>query len=113
MYEEPRKAALMVFDELVRNNTLDKQPRFLDADTEVIPYVVDRLLNHFSQYTAPPRHERPVGMQEIETILCCYKSHCKGSYPLFNDIDEIHEGLVGWIPICKTARKFHESLPTR
>lgn len=42
---------------------------------------------------APPRFERRLNIQEIETILCKWKSHLNGRYQVGHDIHEVKEGL--------------------
>ncbi len=64
--------------------------------TKSLSQVVDRLVGHFSGSLAPPSFDRVVGIAEIETVLCKWKSHLNGHYPLNNDIHEIRGGLVGW-----------------
>lgn len=109
MYAEPHKAALLLWK--VKHNvpeasTIDDEPA---AVREMVEYLVD----HFAGYRAPPLDDRPVGLQEIETILCKWKSHLNGHYPLFNDIDEIAHGVAPWTGVCDTARRFAEFLPKK
>jgi hypothetical protein len=54
------------------------------------------LLEHFATKTAPPTYNRPCGPQEVETILCKWKSHRGGHYPVGKDSREMHHGLFGW-----------------
>ena len=111
MYEEPRKAAVLLCEQ--------RQWQVGQAEDIQVRYVVSHLLNWFGDggpdvewcYTAPPRHERPVGLQEIETILCKWKSHMGGHYPLFNDIREIWHGLKPWQKWSRTARLFLDAMP--
>jgi hypothetical protein len=49
----------------------------------------------------PPR---PPGTQEIETVLCKWKSHLNGKYPVGKDTKEIIHGLEAWAPHSNTAR---------
>lgn len=42
---------------------------------------------------APPFDDRPVNIQEVETIMCKWKSHYKGSYPLNKDTRELLHAL--------------------
>lgn len=63
-----------------------------DADVD-LKAVVKKLMKEFGKYEAPPFHDRTVGLQEIETILCKYKSHHNGHYPLMNDIHEVGHSL--------------------
>lgn len=50
----------------------------------------------FEKHPAPPDLERPCGTQEVETILCKFKSHCNGHYRVGKDISEVHHALEGW-----------------
>lgn len=55
----------------------------------------NELMNHFSQYRAPPGRDRPCGVQEVETILCKWKSHMAGRYTVGKDILEVRHALSG------------------
>lgn len=83
---------------------------FSGKQDDICNDVVSRLINEFSDLTAPPRHERPVNVQEVETVLCKWKSHLNGHYPLGKDTLEIAHGLAPWCPISETARRFHSSI---
>lgn len=107
MFKDPVKSALMLWRE---HQKLPETAKPKD-EAAVINMVVDHLNDHFKGFTAPPRHERPVGLQEIETILCKWKSHRNGHYPLFNDIDEIRHGLSGWSECSETARGMLHAMP--
>lgn len=52
---------------------------------------------------APPRLERQINIQEVETILCKWKSHCGGHYEVGKDIKEIHHTLQHFK--TKTAKR--------
>jgi len=67
-----------------------------------------RLLAVFSRFKAPPTRDRPCGVQEVETILCKYKSYHKGHYWVGKDIHEIRQGLKGW---GSTAEKLLVNCP--
>jgi len=107
MYRDPAEAALMVWRAKMQLPD-SARPKNRQA---ALDGVVDYLLDVFKDYKAPPRMDRPVGLQEVETILCCWKSHVRGHYPLFNDIDEIREGLEPWLPHSLTARQFLAAMP--
>jgi len=49
---------------------------------------------------APPRFERPINIQEVETVLCKYKSHVNGHYPPGKDTREGFHALAGWGPLA-------------
>ena len=62
-------------------------------------------VQHWRRRKAPPFHDRPVGVQEVETIFCKWKSHVKGHYPLGKDTRELHHGLQGWGALAEKLRK--------
>lgn len=64
-----------------------------DADMDG---VIDRLERVFKNHKAPPFYDRAVNVQEVETILCKWKSHTNGHYPIGKDTHEIREGLKDW-----------------
>lgn len=109
MAESPREAALMVarekFGLLAVTSEQDRRV--------AIRTVVEHLVSEFQDYKAPPRGDRPVALQEVETVLCKYKSHVNGHYPLFNDIDAIRAGIVPWVGISEAARRLAETMPGR
>jgi hypothetical protein len=45
---------------------------------------------------APPFQDRPINIQEVETVLCKYKAHCYGFYPYGNDTVHVAKALDGW-----------------
>lgn len=55
-----------------------------------------RLLAAFSNKAAPPSRDRPCGPQEVETILCKFKSMSDRHYWVGKDIQEVRHGLEGW-----------------
>lgn len=52
-----------------------------------------------------------MNIQEVETVLCKWKSHMNGHYPLWNDIREINGGLEPWAGRCSAARAFLNHMP--
>jgi hypothetical protein len=50
----------------------------------------------FADLHAGPDYKRPIGIQEVETVFCKWKSHCSGHYPPGKDSIEIREGLHNW-----------------
>lgn len=57
-------------------------------------WALDYLQRHLGTLKAPPRYERTLNGQEYETILCKWKSHLSGHYPVGKDVHEIWEGLL-------------------
>jgi hypothetical protein len=54
------------------------------------------LSTHFRAFKAPPKNERPCGPQELETILCKWKSSLNDHYFIGKDIREVRHALTGW-----------------
>lgn len=78
----------------------------------VIPEIVKYLIHEFRDLKAPPINDRPIGLQEVETVLCKWKSMMNGHYRPYNDINEISDGLSPWTESSETARLFLENMPT-
>lgn len=108
MFKDPVKAAHIVYAE---RNGLDVEKVSLKA--EGLNAVIDMIVEHFRGFKAPPLYDRPIGLQEAETILCKYKSMLNGHYPPFNDIDEIGTGLADWVDHSPLAKLFLASMPKR
>jgi hypothetical protein len=99
MFKDPTKAALMLWRQ---HHGLPETARPKDQNA-VIHEVVAYLKGQFADQLAPPLRDRPVDLQEVETVLCKWKSHMNGHYPLNNDIGEIRDGLLPWVPYAATA----------
>ncbi len=109
MFADPVKAALMLWRQHLGLNE-NAKPK--DQD-HVLMLIVSELTAMFMTYKAPPLYDRPVGIQEVETILCKWKSHMNGHYPLWNDIDEITAGLDPWTGESEAAAAFAAAMPQR
>lgn len=107
MFDDPVKAAIMLW----RQKGGYYETVHPKDKGRVINEVVEYLINYFKDRQAPPAWDRPIGLQEVETILCKWKSHMNGHYPLNNDIDEIMEGLTPWAVHSATAKEFMERMP--
>ena len=66
------------------------------------------LLGYFAQHQAPPTFDRPCGPQEVETILCKWKSHVNGGYEIGKDIREVRHALAHW---GETAARVSAQIP--
>lgn len=109
MFKDPVESAMMLWRQRQRMN---KNARPKDP-AAVIHEIVSYLEEYFDKYEAPPSLNRPIGLQEVETILCKWKSHMRGHYPLYNDIDDIRKGLEPWLESCEAARRFELAFPAR
>lgn len=109
MYDSPKKAALMVWRQLQEYED-DAMPH-PEVLVQCLRSACDYIRDCLGDMLAPPNHDRLIGIQEIETILCKWKSHMGGHYPLFNDTNEIRESVGPWQNHSKTAVGFIKGLP--
>lgn len=107
MFKDPTEAALRLW-RLKAGLNESAQPK---DKGKAIQDVVNYLTDYFRGCAAPPRMDRPVGLQEVETILCKWKSHQNGHYPLNNDIDEIRNGVEPWTKVSGAAVDFLAAMP--
>lgn len=99
MFEQPQQAALEVW-----RAQMGLPPTAKPKDPGVVrDGVVKWLLEQFSDLKCPHRPDRGIRLQEVETVLCKWKSHRSGHYPLGNDIGEIGEGLEPWTAVSTVA----------
>jgi Alpha-glutamyl/putrescinyl thymine pyrophosphorylase clade 2 len=98
MFDQPYGSAMDVYAELEEQHLGAPQG-------DPVRLATAYLIKYFSGYEAPPSYNRPVNIQEVETILCKWKSHKNGSYPLMNDIHEIFHGLVEWESVSPIAKR--------
>lgn len=86
MYAEPRKGAALI--------------KFEDEDYPITDKELGEEINtwvdFYKRRKAPPRPNRTINVQEIETMFCKFKSHSHGHYPIGKDTEEITHGLKGW-----------------
>lgn len=97
-YEQPSAAAAFVYaDEGYGKDWALRRDGVIAGKLEhKIELVTKRLLDVFQNEKAPPSFDRAIGVQEIETILCKYKSHRNGTYPVGKDRKEVFHALDGW-----------------
>lgn len=84
MFKAPREGAVML---------ADQEGRRFDGESEACSWAYAVLKRKLGLLKAPPRLERRINIQEIETILCKYHSHLGGHYILGKDIHEVEAGL--------------------
>lgn len=102
-------------DPVIAAKRLVRERNGYGDNVEIKPAAVKRVFEaleeHFSDYAAPPLGDRPIGLQEVESILCKWKSHQNGHYPLYNDITEIRAGLLPWAQVSEVASFFLAAMP--
>lgn len=92
IYKDPRMGAALLLKG-------DQQATITDLE---LGEVATSLRKALGKLTAPPSHNRIINVQEIETVLCKYKSHVNGHYPPGKDTLEVHAGLSehNWGPLA-------------
>ena len=96
LYEEPRAGAELAAKAL-------GAPEAAAALQEVI--------RQFQNFKAPPSEDRAFNIAEAETVLCKWKAHLNGHYPVGQDTREIRHALYGWE--CKSAKRLLAVLEER
>lgn len=87
LFESPKKGAERLKSELgsdIREEDLES-------------WAVGEILGKLGKVLAPPRFDRPIGVQEAETILCKWKSHMDGRYEVGEDIHQCRKGLLRFL----------------
>lgn len=108
MFKDPVEAALRLWRERMK---LPENARPKDQ-AAVLKQVVGHLQKHFGEWNVRAGSGvRTIGLQEVETILCKWKSHMNGHYPLWNDTHEIRGALPPWASSCQTAEAFLKAMP--
>ncbi len=112
MFKDPAKAATMVFRE--QNPSIAArwdEGLFNIKQEEINRRVVEWLTQQIGAIKEPARGQRNIGLQEMETVLCKWKSHMNGHYPVGNDITEIREGLEPWAKVSDCAEHLLSVMP--
>lgn len=107
VFKDPAKAAVMAHR--VAFLALPDEPD--PPVAEAVRWAVGYLTHEFRDLPAPPGWDRPVALQEVETVLCKWKSHVNGHYPLYNDLVEIRHYTLPWKIHSPLAGRFLDHLP--
>jgi hypothetical protein len=77
------------------------------AEEEIVKQAHGRVLEVLGGYSAPPRFERKLTVLETETILCKWKHHLNGSYPVGRGKEAQWKGLpaFGRCPLSQRLYK--------
>lgn len=68
--------------------------KYIAEPGQTVPYAVNKILSQLGGYLAPPRLERRINVQEVETILCKWKSYRGGHYTLGEDVLGLRRSLL-------------------
>lgn len=99
IYREPRIGAAIV----VHGD--EKEPIGAEGIREAVEYITSEL--NAKGFKAPPWNDRPLNVQEAETILCKFKSHLHGHYPVGKDVEAVKKALQWTLPLVSNS-----SMPT-
>jgi len=102
IFKDPSVGAAMVRHSKTSKKPVPKKMDPLPANE--VHQIVRVLLTDFRNFKAPPLFDRPVGAQEVETILCKWKSHIRGHYPVGKDSREYQHALDGWGDLAKALK---------
>lgn len=91
LFDSPKEGAEMMANAFGVNDIADRQA-----------WAVNNLVKHFYTEMAPPQFERHINAQEVETILCKWKSYMKGHYKIGEDVES-----------CKHALEFRQGRTAR
>lgn len=80
--------------------------RYGDQDAVIQPGEIGEVCEEIRlalgpELLAPPLYDRPINIQEVETVLCKFKSHTNGHYDIGKDTREITHGLADWGPLAE------------
>lgn len=98
LYEAPREGLIML-------EARDNCPSGAHRSREEL---YQQLIFYFGGRLAPPAMDRPCGPQEVETILCKWKSYMGGHYHLGKDVHDHRGALAGW---GETALRMLQHMP--
>ena len=97
MYDEPRRAL-----DILSEGAFEVADDGTGITTGIQPRDWDRrkwydvLSMYFRKHLAPPARDRTCGPQEVETVLCKWKSYMGGHYHIGKDIHDHRGALAGW-----------------
>jgi hypothetical protein len=95
VYSEPRKGAALLLSG-------DTEQKITDGELRSVTEALGKALGPLK---APPDYKRRINVQEIETVLCKYKSHVGGHYPPGKDTLEVYHGLQDERFTCKSVKR--------
>lgn len=102
MYDSPTKGAQLLWN--VEKAGVEGKPALASE------YAVERILWELADLKAPPRYERPLNVQEAETVCCKWKSHYEGRYHVGEDVEACLRAL-GWASRnrCRLSQQLYKA----
>lgn len=105
-FDAPRKGARLVLDFARESHET------LGDEIAVVRAISAHLMPELQSLRAPHAPERVLREQEYETILCKYKSHLNGHYPVGYDTKHLRTAL-DWAGDTPLAYKLRTALPSK
>jgi hypothetical protein len=102
-FDSPKKAAKQWFQQVRPEVTFER-------DGTYVMEACVHLMQVFGERLAPPRFERKLKLNEIETILCKWGSHMNWHYPVGIDTKELVEALEPWQHVSPTAWELNKEV---
>lgn len=102
LYESPKHGAALAWNN--HGNSLEAVPE------DLVSWAYSILKSEIGGLLAPPRNERTINIQEIETILCKSVGYFEGRYTIGHDIKEVRSALLRFAK-CSTSQKLLAALP--
>lgn len=96
LFDSPKEGAQRLAQSLTESENVPETGR--EA------WAVKRILEELGDHLAPPRYERKINGQEVETILCKWKSSLNGHYKIGEDIESCRKSLKRFENV-RTARQ--------
>ena len=88
-YKDPVMGAVYLFNGDYETSGMDKHDR-----RAVVDAAVQVILGGLGDRMAPPFWDRPLNIQEAETILCKWKSHTRGHYTIGEDSEFVKQSII-------------------
>lgn len=96
MFDSPAEGAILFHD---NHGDCTERPKY-----DKLSWTYAALSENLSALKSPPNNNRPINIQEIETVLCKYKSTLSGHYHVGKDVKEIRHALLSFAT-CKTSQR--------
>ena len=101
LFDSPREGAKILWNS-INGNAPHPKP------VDLANWASDFIVGNLTQFKAPPRYERPLNVQEAETILCKWKSYLGGHYKVGEDVESLQRALLRF-PKCKLSQKLYKA----
>lgn len=105
LFDSPRVGAELMY-------TMEKYPGATvkpEDSPAICTWAVATLQEALGGLRAPPRMERTINVQEVETVLCKWKSYMGGHYEIGEDIAACRKGLMRFARSSPTCQRLYKA----